>query len=125
MEYARKVYNEKAAKQLISWNTKEGKFLLNGVKINNGTIRCDTDENENLQMKKTIQNGYNLWNGYKNLTTSEIPNDSIPNEIQGFQFIKNSCNPCLALNNDYSCPFQINIEGNTGISSVWKNLWNI
>ena len=125
MEYARKVYNEKAAKKLISWNTKEGKFLLNGVKINNGTIRCDTDENENLQMKKTIQNGYNLWNGYKNLTTSEIPNDSIPNEIQGFQFIKNSCNPCLALNNDYSCPFQINIEGNTGISSVWKNLWNI
>jgi hypothetical protein len=125
MEYVRKIYNEKAAKQLISWNTKEGKFLLNGVKIDNGIITCNTDDNGNVKMKKTIQNGYNLWNGYKNSKETDIPNDSIPNEIQGFQFIKNSCNPCIALNNDYSCPFQIDIEGDTGISSIWKNLWNI
>lgn len=121
MEYDRKIYNEQAAKQLVSWKTKEGKFLLNGVKIDNGIIKC----NDNSKMQKTIQNGYNLWNGYKNLDTTEISNDSIPNEIQGFQFIKNTCNPCVALNNDYSCPFQINVDGDTETSSIWKNLWNI
>ena len=122
MEYDRKIYNEQAAKQLISWNTKEGQFLLNGVKIDNGTIKC----NDNSKMQKTIKTGYNLWNGYENLDITEISNnDSIPNEIQGFQFIKNSCNPCVALNNDYSCPFQLNIKGDTRTSSIWKSLWNI
>ena len=121
MEYVRKIYNEKAAKQLVSWNTKEGQFLLNGVKIKDGSIKCD-DTNGNISMKKTVENGYNLWNGYKNIQTKDA---SLPDDIPGFSFIKEKCNPCLALNNDYSCPFKININGDESVSEVWSNLWNI
>ena len=35
LDYAMKLYNETAAKRLLSWNTKEGKFLLYGG-TNNG-----------------------------------------------------------------------------------------
>jgi hypothetical protein len=38
LDYAMKLYNETAAKRLLSWNTKEGQFLLYGSNNNNGKI---------------------------------------------------------------------------------------
>jgi hypothetical protein len=37
LDYAMKLYNETAAKRLLSWNTKEGQFLLYGIKLDNRT----------------------------------------------------------------------------------------
>ncbi len=78
-------------------------------------------------MIKTVQTGYDLWNGYRNLKKTVLKNDDLPQEISGFHFIKNSCNPCAALNDDYSCPFQINVRGqeNNHVSEVWKSLWKL
>jgi hypothetical protein len=143
LDYAMKLYNETAAKKLLSWNTKEGQFLLYGLNLNDSSgniigidsegngisdagkiaqksvIKCSDDPNSVLQ--KTTINGYNLFNGYKNTTTVNID----PNEVPGFTFVRGECNPCSPFNSDYSCPFKLNIEGNNEISDVWKELWLI
>jgi hypothetical protein len=62
---AMKVYNERAITELLSWNTKEGQFLLYGgdlgksnidvdeiFKVKHNTIQCSTDNNDNSIMKK-------------------------------------------------------------------------
>jgi hypothetical protein len=126
LEYAMKLYNETAVKRLMSWNTKEGQFLLYGGKGGDNTvIKCSDDDKPVLQ--KTTLDGYNLWNGYKNTTTTDITNEDVSKEMPGFSFVKNSCNPCSPLNDpaDYSCPFKLNVEGDNEPSAVWKNLWNI
>ena len=128
LDYAMKLYNETAVKRLMSWNTKEGQFLLYGGKSgDNSVIKCSEDPDKNPVLQKMTLNGYNLWNGYKNTSTTNIKNEDIPKEMPGFSFVKNSCNPCSALNNpaDYSCPFKLNVKGDNETSAVWKNLWNI
>jgi hypothetical protein len=155
LDYAMKLYNETAAKRLLSWNTKEGEFLLYGANDNNKNIigittgsdglangegqgvtvdgqiskkniyKCSDDSNPVLQ--KTSVNGYNLSNGFKNTTTVDIAFENIPNEVAGFSFVNGPCNPCAPLNDkpDYSCPFKLNVKGNDEISDVWKGLWQI
>jgi hypothetical protein len=150
LDYAMKLYNETAAKKLLSWNTKEGQFLLYGIKLDNRTnwndsgniigidsagngisdtgnivkkslVKCSDDERSVLQ--KTTINGYNLFNGYKNTTTVNIDSKDIPNEVPGFSFVRGECNPCSPFYSSYSCPFKLNIEGDNKISDVWKELW--
>jgi hypothetical protein len=148
LDYAMRLYNETAVKRLLSWNTKEGQFLLYGSSINNNNIigidsdgngisddgkigkksiiKC-SDDLSNPVLQKTTINGYNLFNGFKNTTTSDIAFKDIPNEVPGFSFVRGECNPCSALNApaDYSCPFNLNVEGNHEISDVWKELWQV
>ena len=142
LNYAMRLYNQNAIKEILAWNTKEGQFLLNGVDLgvsstNNqqynfssnphNTIKCSADS----IMEKTVYNGINKWNGYPNKTVITLKNEDLPKEIPGFSFIKESCNPCAALNYpaDYSCPFNINVKGkenNDGkVSTIWKQLWNL
>jgi hypothetical protein len=152
LNYAMKLYNQTAAKQLLAWNTKEGQFLLYGADLgvsppielservkqnpdlvanvpNNlhNSLKCTTDEHGNSVMKKTIYKSMNLRNGYPNTSVSIVKPEDIPNEMSGFSFVNGPCNPCLALNDtpDYSCPFKLNIKGNDNVSDVWKTLWNI
>ena len=121
LDFVKRVYNENAAKQLLSWNTKEGAFLLNGgINGPHTKIQCS-----NGKMTKTTLNGYNLWNGYKNIDTSVISDAEIPNEMPGFSFIKEPCNPCIGLENDYSCPFQLKMENDKYVSPIWQKLWNL
>jgi hypothetical protein len=128
LEYAMKLYNETAAKRLLSWNTKEGQFLLYGGKSSDGSaIKCSNTAENNSKIQKTTLHGYNLWNGYKNTTTIDIPNESIPNVMPGFSFVNKPCNPCVILDdpNNFSCPFRLNVEGDDEISDIWKQLWNV
>ena len=141
LDYAMKLYNENAAKKLLSWNTKEGQFLLYGLKLDNeniigidsdgngisdagkiaqkSVIKCSDDPKSVLQ--KTTVNGYDLFNGYKNTTTVNID----PKNVPGFSFVRGECNPCSPFYSDYSCPFKLNVEGNNEISDVWKELWRL
>jgi hypothetical protein len=138
LDYAMKLYNETAAKRLLSWNTKEGQFLLYGSSNTSSNalsndnenskkniIKCSEDNNPILQ--KTTVNGYNLFNGFKNTKTVDLESKNIPNEMPGFSFVNGPCNPCSPLNDnpDYSCPFKLNVKGNDAISDVWKELWSI
>ena len=128
LQSAKTLYNENAIKKMLSWNTKEGQFLLSGGFNNyNNKIKCFSDANsrETSVLKKIRVNGYNLWNGYKNEKITNINNEDIPQEMPGFSFVSNPCNPCKALDDDYSCPFKLNVKGDDNISDIWKILWNL
>lgn len=133
LNYAMRIYNQNAVRELLAWNTKEGHFLLYGGDIGvsdgmpknmNNTIKCSTDS---LNMEKKVYTGMNLWNGYMNSTTTTVKPEDIPKEMPGFSFVKGPCNPCVALNSpgDFSCPFKLNIKGDDSISEPWKQLWNL
>jgi len=151
---AMKLYNEKAVQQLLSWNTKEGDFIINGGLAaydplanddvehqSKNTIKCVQDKNGRSKMQKKSYNGYNYFNGYKNTKTEDVLNEDIPKEMPGFEFIKGPCNPCGPLENppEYNCPFTLNIRGkNKGnykggdnnysgkkISPIWEQLWGL
>ncbi len=136
LNYAMKIYNQNAVRELLAWNTKEGHFLLYGgdIGVSDGmpknmrnTIKCSTDSIDNSIMQKKVYTGMNLWNGYMNSTTTEVKPEDIPNEMPGFSFVKGPCNPCVALNSpgDFSCPFRLNVKGDSSISEPWKQLWNL
>jgi hypothetical protein len=136
LDYAMRIYNQTAVRELLAWNTKEGQFLLYGgdLGVSDGmpknvhnTIKCSTDSNDNSIMEKKVFNGMNLWNGFMNTTTTTVKPEDIPKEMPGFTFVKNPCNPCVALNSpgDFSCPFKLNVKGDDSISNPWKSLWQL
>lgn len=136
LNYAMRIYNQTAARELLAWNTKEGQFLLYGgdLGVSDGmpknvhnTIKCSTDSNGNSVMEKKVFTGMNLWNGFMNTTTTTVKPEDIPKEMPGFTFVKNPCNPCVALNSpgDFSCPFKLNVKGDDSISNPWTSLWQL
>jgi hypothetical protein len=122
---AQTIYNQTAIIELLSWNSKEGSFLLNGVVIGhskdvpaniNNVIKCG----ENGQMEKVeySESGSNIIN-------TVIANIDLPKLINGFTFLKEECNPCSALQNSYNCPFSLNTGNGDNVSSVWSYLWKL
>ena len=105
MKNAKRIYNQVAIQELLAWNTKEGKFILNGAK----GLKCN--------LNGQIENNNIL-----------IPPQEIPSLLNGFQFIKNPCNPCEILQEDvpnYNCPFTINTGNGNKVSPIWAYLWGI
>lgn len=136
LEEAMKIYNENAIKQLLAWNTKEGEFIVYGGDLGvspgmpddiRNTIKCTLNKSGKFEMEKTTYNGYNTWNGYRNVEKKIIPNENIPNEMPGFSFINGPCNPCSPLMSpsDYNCPFTLNVKGDKNVSQIWKQMWRL
>lgn len=136
LNYAMKIYNQNAARELLAWNTKEGHFLLYGADLGiteglpknlHNTLKCTTDSHGNSLMEKKVFKNLDYWNGFYNIEKTIIKPTDIPKEMKGFNFVKSACDPCVALNYppDYSCPFKLNIKGNDMISSPWKQLWGL
>jgi hypothetical protein len=151
----RTIYNEKAILEMLSWQAKEGRFLLNGVGIhggkenpyvalpngwgdfafnsgqissNNNVIKCGYNKDGSLSMQEIIPKGNDgiLYNHVKKILPIDYKN--LENIIPGFSFLNKPCNPCDALNNppDYNCRFKLDLRGSKkGISPVWKYLWNL
>jgi hypothetical protein len=122
LNYAMRLYNQNAIKDILAWNTKEGKFLLYGVDLGitsgpkynwasnpHNTIKCVTDSNGNSVIEKTIYKGIDRHNGYLNEEKTRLSNESLTNEIPGFSFINGPCNPCAALDtHDFKqCQFSL------------------
>lgn len=117
---AQTIYNENAILQLLYTQSREGKFLIYGVKPNasattiaekeyaygytsglqgeNDRILCS--ENNKLVRK---QNKYR--DGLKQTIVTELNNNDLEKEIPGFKFLKNKCNPCLNLIDHKKCGF--------------------
>jgi hypothetical protein len=131
------VYNQRAILELLSWNTKEGSFLLNGTIIKhtdgmpaniNNLVRCGKNkEIGKITMQKVVYTGYNGVNGSIVSKVTPIKNADIPNQVTGFKFLKSECNPCSALDDpaDYSCPFSLNVGDGSEVSEVWQQLWGL
>lgn len=122
------IYNENAILQMLSWQTKEGQFLLNGVSIhggktnpyealpngwgdyafnskqitkNNKVIKCEYDKNKKSGLSlHEIENMGNerILNTHVKRDT-EIDYKDLEKIIPGFTFLKEPCNPCEALEN--------------------------
>lgn len=155
MTNAQKIYNEKSILDILSQQTKEDKFLMDGIEVNTETddilksgegtfgytsgvitnavnknsklILCDTNTGK-LKQRQFIKNGILGEHVYKITTPDYHDLESI---IPGFHFINSPCNPCSNLNNtntntNNACPFELNIRNSdSGISSVWKYVWNL
>lgn len=135
LNYAMKLYNQQAAKEMLSWNSKEGHFLLYGGDIGvtdglpfnlNNTVKCSA-EDTNSVLKQKIYTGANLWNGYYNIKEKTVENEDISSVFPGFSFVNEPCNPCSVFNDepDYSCPFKLNIKGDDSITPIWNDLWSL
>lgn len=131
------VYNQMAIVELLSWNTKEGSFLLNGAIIKhtdgmpaniNNLVRCGkVGSSQKTSMQKVVYTGYNGVNGSLVSKVTPIANADIPKEVNGFKFLKSECNPCNTLDDpaDYSCPFSLDLGSGTEVSEVWQQLWGL
>jgi hypothetical protein len=148
---AQKVYNETAILMLLSYQTKEGQFLINGVQVpfNNSVedlptgfgdfayksglkqdkskdiIRCNMD---NGLLERIHYTGNEGIYGSQTKIISEEDYNGLENNIPGFKFVNSHCNPCGAVSEkpDYSCPFQLEVKGESkNISDVWKSLWGL
>ena len=72
-----------------------------------------------------VYTGYSGLDGHMIENVTTIRNADIPSVVSGFSFLKDACNPCVALNGppDYSCPFSINVGDGNGVSKIWNMLW--
>ena len=154
LQTIRTIYNQSAILQLLSYQAKEGQFLLNGVSVhnnepnkyqdlpngwgdyafnsgqiskNNNIIKCGCDKSSNISLQEIQYMGNNgiLYNHVKKITPIDYKN--LESIIPGFTFLKEPCNPCQVLENppNYKCPFQLDISGSKkGVSPIWQYLWN-
>jgi hypothetical protein len=149
---ARKIYNQAAILRIMSMQTKEGQFLINGVLVQDASgnsletlpsgfgnfgyksglignlqddiIKCKSD---NSGLERITYTGKGLLSQQTKKVTDVDYNDS-ENLIPGFTFINSPCNPCGALKQtaDYSCPFTLKVKNKPPfISEVWQYLWQI
>lgn len=147
LSYAQQIYNKTAILELLALQSNEGKLLINGVEKKiptdtdnqpsyaynsgllpryNSIIKCNMNDRNNVRMEKTVYPQL----GVLNEPTKELLDyNDLENAIPGFKFIKEPCEPCVALNRipDYSCPFSIKTENNPSglVSEVWRYLWNL
>ena len=133
---AQSIYNQKAVIELLSFQTKEGKFLINGATIGhtkglpeniNNVAVCGIDGKGNSILNKVLYTGYDGFDGHMIENITPIENKNVPSVVTGFKFLKGECNPCSALNSpaDYSCPFSLNVGDGEDVSTVWKMLWGL
>jgi hypothetical protein len=128
VNYARTVYNEAAILRIISYQTKEGQFLLNGVLVKdysgnkmealpNGfgefalskdsgllenrsddIIKCDMSNPNGATLERIRFTGKGGIYGEQTSKITPLDYNDLENIIPGFTFINSPCNPCGALN---------------------------
>jgi hypothetical protein len=144
------VYNEAAILMALSYQTKEGQFLINGVLVpsvngssleqlpngfgdfayNSGlkqdltkdVIRCNMDNETLERIHYTGQEGIY---GSQTKVVSAVDFNNLESVIPGFQFMNGPCNPCDGVTEkpNYSCPFNLKINKNNWFDSNISNIW--
>ena len=140
VKYARKIYNQNAILQIISMQTKEGKFLTQGIQLQDTSEYKDGkgDFGYTSELIKPNTNEYvkeikcNI-DGYMEETqfgkgTKKLDYQTLEEVIPGFKFMEGRCNPCVALKDppQYTCPFTLDLKNEepSTTSNIWKYLWN-
>jgi hypothetical protein len=92
---------------------------------NNTTlIKCGTNKDNQNVLQQTKYTGYEGILGAQTKDVTDIDYNNLESIIPNFKFVDKPCNPCVALNQEYSCPFVLDIPKNeSGISQIWKYLW--
>ena len=140
VNYARKKYNEAAILRILSYQTKEGQFLLNGVLVKDPSgnkmeelpsgfgnfpyeagllenrvddvIKCNMKDDKNPTLERIRYTG--KGGIFNEQTESRTPVDynDLEKIIPGFTFLNKPCNPCgaVAANPDYSCTYRLRVK---------------
>lgn len=153
-DYARTIYNQNAILRILTYQTKEGQFLLNGILIKDPSgnkieelpsgfgnfpyesgllenrvddvIKCNTHSKPTLERIRYTGKGGIFGEQTQQITPVNYRN--LEKIIPGFTFLNKPCNPCdaLAEKPDYSCAYRLRVKDKPPfISSVWQYLWGI
>jgi hypothetical protein len=137
---AKKKYNQAAILRVLSYQSKEGQFLLNGVQVKNpngnkmeelpngfgsfgydsglignllnDVIKCTSSSSNNSKLERIKYTGKGGIFGQQTKEISDVDYNDLENLIPGFSFLNGPCNPCGMLNEkaDYSCKFRLNVK---------------
>ena len=140
LNYAQSIYNETVILRILSYQTKEGQFLLNGVLVTdpsgnkledlpNGfgdfpyksglmenksddVIKCNMSNPQNATLERITYTGKGGIYGEQTSKVTQVDYNNLENIIPGFKFLDSPCNPCRAINDppDYSCPFKLTVK---------------
>ena len=140
VNHARTIYNEAVILRIISYQTKEGQFLLDGVLIKDPSgnemedlpngygefpyksglidnksddiIKCNMNKANGSTLERIRYTGKGGIYGEQTSKTTSVDYNDLENIIPGFKFLNGPCNPCGAINEnpDYSCPFQLKVK---------------
>ena len=140
LDKVKTIYYQTAILKLLSIESKEAQFLLNGVNITNTNfqnregagsyaynsglitpivsgqghvIKCGINSaSQQYELQRVKYTDDNGILGYHSEDIQSISYNSLPQMIPGFKFIKGNCDPCVALNNPpaYTCPFNLEVK---------------
>lgn len=140
VEYARTIYNQNAILQLLTYQTKEGQFLLNGILVKDPSgnkmeelpsgfgnfpyevgllenrvddiIKCNMKDSTNPTLERIRYTGKGGIFGEQKQETTPVDYNDLEKLIPGFTFLNEPCNPCgaIAENPDYSCAYRLRVK---------------
>jgi hypothetical protein len=138
--YARTIYNQSAILRLLSYQTKEGDFLLNGVLVKDPSgnsaedlpsgfgefgyssgllgnrsydvIKCNLKDDSNPKLERIRYTGKGGIFGEQTEKVSDVSYNELEKIVPRFKFLSSPCNPCKAMSAtpDYSCPFRLKVK---------------
>ena len=138
--YARTIYNQTAILRILSYQTKEGQFLLNGILVKDPSgnkmeelpsgfgnypyeaglignrvddiIKCNMKDDNNPTLERIRFTGKGGIFGEQTQKTSSVDYNDLEKIIPGFTFLNKPCNPCgaVAANPDYSCAYRLRVK---------------
>jgi hypothetical protein len=140
VNYARTIYNEAAILRVLSYQTKEGQFLLNGVLVKDPSgnkmeelpsgfgnfpyeagllenrvddiIKCSMKDERNPTLERVRYTGKGGIFGEQTKKVTPVDYKDLEKIIPGFTFLNKPCNPCgaLAADPDYSCAYKLRVK---------------
>lgn len=148
--YARKIYNEAAILRILTYQTKEGQFLLNGILVKDPSgnkieelpsgfgdfpyesgllgnrvddiIKCNMKNEKNPTLERIRYDGKGGIFNEQKLKVSPVNYNNLEKIIPGFTFLNKPCNPCgaIASDPDYSCAYRLRVKDKSPFIS---NVW--
>ena len=140
LQYTMTIYNQAAILRILSYQTKEGQFLLNGVLVkdpsgnkledlpsgfgnfpyeaglvgnkSDDVIKCNTTKENGATLERITYTGKGGIYNEQTRKVTPVDYNNLENIIPGFTYLNGPCNPCVAINAkaDYSCPFQLKVK---------------
>jgi len=148
--YARTIYNQAAIIRVLTYQTKEGQFLINGVLVKDPSgnkmeelpsgfgnfpyesgllgnrvddvIKCNMKNENNPTLERVRYTGKGGIFGEQTEKVTPVDYNDLENIIPGFTFLNKPCNPCgaVAKNPDYSCAYRLRVKDKPPFIS---NIW--
>jgi len=149
-DYARTIYNQNAILRVLSYQTKEGLFLINGVLVKDPSgnkmeelpsgfgnfpyesglldnrvddvIKCNMKNSSNSTLERIRYTGKGGKYGEQTEKVTPVDYNDLETIIPGFTFLNKPCNPCGAMadNPDYSCAYRLRVKDKPPFIS---NVW--